>query len=351
MSIADWWSLGTLLSIAALLHLLPRLSRPEIFFGVTVPRDFRDSAEGRRLIRIYRLILWGVVAVVGVRAGAGRGHGLVVLGGFLAWYAAHRMARRHAVQPSSVREASLTNPAPKVPGNWLVNLGPFLILGGVAVYLYQTYAALPDPYPVHWNLQGVADRFAPKTARIVFRLPAVGLAICTAMALSAYSIARHSKRISAGGAAEAQETSFRRMNLRLLLGAQYYIAILLGWVTIAYRISSAMPLAHYVLITVAILPLPLAIYLSVRYGQGGTRLAESPTATLGLTGSSALAGDRTSDAHWRLGMIYYNPDDAAIWVEKRFGVGYTVNFARPLAWAILLAMLAGPLLAIVAMRA
>ena len=29
------------------------------------------------------------------------------------------------------------------------------------------------------------------------------------------------------------------------------------------------------------------------------------------------------------GLIYYNKDDPAVWVEKRVGVGWTLNFAQP----------------------
>ena len=46
------------------------------------------------------------------------------------------------------------------------------------------------------------------------------------------------------------------------------------------------------------------------------------------------------------GIFYFNPDDPAVWVPKRFGIGYTLNFARPAAWIVLAAvigMIAGPI--------
>ncbi|RFF31728.1 DUF5808 domain-containing protein [Wenzhouxiangella sediminis] len=51
-------------------------------------------------------------------------------------------------------------------------------------------------------------------------------------------------------------------------------------------------------------------------------------------------GDRSPDSAWKLGLIYFNPADPAMWVEKRFGVGFTLNFARPSAWFLLTAILA-----------
>ncbi len=39
--------------------------------------------------------------------------------------------------------------------------------------------------------------------------------------------------------------------------------------------------------------------------------------------------------HWVAGVFYYNPGDPALWVEKRFGIGWTLNFARPASWFML----------------
>jgi uncharacterized membrane protein len=43
-------------------------------------------------------------------------------------------------------------------------------------------------------------------------------------------------------------------------------------------------------------------------------------------------GDGTPDQCWKLGIFYFNPADAAIFVEKRFGIGYTINFANRVTW-------------------
>jgi uncharacterized membrane protein len=39
-------------------------------------------------------------------------------------------------------------------------------------------------------------------------------------------------------------------------------------------------------------------------------------------------------------MFYYNPSDPAVFVEKRVGIGYTVNFARPVSWVFILGVIA-----------
>jgi uncharacterized membrane protein len=38
--------------------------------------------------------------------------------------------------------------------------------------------------------------------------------------------------------------------------------------------------------------------------------------------------------HWKLVIFYYNPDEPKLFVPKRTGIPFTINFARPAAWAI-----------------
>ena len=46
-----------------------------------------------------------------------------------------------------------------------------------------------------------------------------------------------------------------------------------------------------------------------------------------------------SDSYWKAGMFYYNPDDPAIFVSKRVGIGYTMNFANKMSWLVMLGIL------------
>jgi len=49
--------------------------------------------------------------------------------------------------------------------------------------------------------------------------------------------------------------------------------------------------------------------------------------------------------HYRGGVFYVNPRDPRLWVPKRIGVGWTLNYARPAAiWVTLLMLLAIPAL-------
>ena len=48
---------------------------------------------------------------------------------------------------------------------------------------------------------------------------------------------------------------------------------------------------------------------------------------------------RDDDRYWYAGFFYNNPDDPAVFVPKRYGLGWTLNFGHPQARLVLIGML------------
>ena len=137
---------------------MPRFSRPDILFAVTVPEAFVAGA-GRTLVSRYRAIVWsGAAAALAIglllpapQPGSGWGALLmmgVVAGNMIvalaAWLWAHRKARAHAVPPSDVRVASLVPRDTSLPGGALFAAGPFAILLATALLVYTYRDDVPD---------------------------------------------------------------------------------------------------------------------------------------------------------------------------------------------------------------
>jgi uncharacterized membrane protein len=57
----------------------------------------------------------------------------------------------------------------------------------------------------------------------------------------------------------------------------------------------------------------------------------------------AAAAGSTDTRFWKAGVFYVNPEDSALFVPKRYGFGYTLNFGRPAAWVFMAVVLAVPL--------
>lgn len=70
-----------------------------------------------------------------------------------------------------------------------------------------------------------------------------------------------------------------------------------------------------------------AVVLALVYGQSGSRVFKR------MQGKDPLLFD--DDEHWKLGVIYFNSDDPSLFLPERFGIGWTINFARPAAWVLI----------------
>jgi uncharacterized membrane protein len=134
-------------------------------------------------------------------------------------------------------------------------------------------------------------------------------------------------------AAREHESRYRKTASILLLVLQYWISAFLSWLGVRPLLPPAIQQPP---VGLAIVPGLIAVTATVILfwlGQGGSR--NLPARRPDPDTSNAI-GDRTEDRLWRLGIFYFNRDDPSVLVEKRFGIGYTLNFARPVAWLILL---------------
>lgn len=76
-----------------------------------------------------------------------------------------------------------------------------------------------------------------------------------------------------------------------------------------------------------------ALIISLLTGQSGSRVR------LGKKADGEVIR-RDDDRYWKWGMYYVNKDDPALFVEKRFGVGFTINFGRPAAILLVIGLIA-----------
>jgi uncharacterized membrane protein len=319
---------------AAILWFMPRLTRPDLYFAVTVPPGFRDEPDGKVILGRYRmeLILVSVLAFIVFIAGiaflgigfAPAGSMIQVLAGFIAFYRARNRVLPYAAQPTMIREAELHQDKRIIPGGWIAASGPFVLLASCAGYLW-----IHGSTPVHL-LVGYFLGITGITANL------------TGLTVLLYGLAHWVRPVYSGGPERARELQFRRTVAAIILGAEYYMVIQSSWLILVPR--------HHDLIGLGLLPLAFVFTLVVvlvlaRLGQGGSRLAAAEKSS---TTSAVPVGDRTPDRYWKLGVFYFNPDDSAIVVEKRFGLGYSLNFARPTTWGIMALLLITPLVAILA---
>ena len=338
---------GVLLALgifSAITHwFFPRLTRPDLYFAVTVAPDFRDGTEGRFILHRYRRGLIGASAVTLALLGA-----LVLtpafplaplalllqLGAYFAvYYRARRLVLPHAVAPTTIREASVGTRNRRIPGGWISASGPFALLVASASYLGTHWQEIPARLVLHWGAHGQPDRWAARSLGTVFLPVLVAAVILTALTTLLYGIAHWLRPIYAGGLQGEHESRFRRTASTVLLVMEYWIATLFSWLAIRSLLPTALQRPPAAIATLAGLIALAGMAVLMWLGQGGNRI---PSPQRPDSPSTGAVGDRTEDRFWKLGVFYFNRNDPSVMVERRFGIGYTVNFARPVAWVIAL---------------
>jgi uncharacterized membrane protein len=308
------YSAIVLLAVTVLVLFYPNVTRPDFLFGVTIDPAFRLSPEARRIVRRFRFLV-AVSAALAIGLALASGYmewELLQVGGFfIAVAIAHRRTLEHAAPPTRIMEADLAAPGEKFPGGIVAALVPALSLGALAIWASGHWDRLPSQIPVHWGLGG-PDRWISRTPESVYGWLAISATVSLLFMLMAWGILYWSRRAST-----AEGRRFRRLTVQLIVITGYWMGAL-AWLALLAP-GEANWLAGVVLAVVAVYL--VLIIRALRHA------AATP------------AGDRTPDACWKLGIFYFNPTDPAVFVAKRFGVGYTFNFANRWSWVMLAALL------------
>lgn len=338
-----------LLFMAVFYWLMPGLTRRDLLFGVTVVPNGRETPTGRRIIRSYRA---GVLLITVVLAGALVGALLVAPA---AWWAGGRTAlfvllivlyaipyllayrASQELRASAEPEGMDTAAAPAaelrprrygdfVPIAW--EALPLVVIAATAIYLIPLYAQAPATIPLHWNAANVADRFAAKTVGSFF------LMVWTQLALYLLLTFLMVLAVQAKALPGAASLRFRRVLLRLLFALKVYLILILGVVgaltgyAATYNTAPPIQIA-FVTVGLTLLVLVAVLVVAIRTGQGGSR----------LSGNGFTATDRLADQYWKWGAIYINRADPSIFLERRFGFGWTLNFGNPWSYVVLAVIL------------
>jgi len=329
---------GIMLSVVALVAwlfwMLPLWSRPGIFFAVTVVPDFRKSAEAQRLLRNYRIqtLLHVAISFALILAGAALQYFVFAIVGML-WLTvgplvaishAHKQALPHAVAVSTIREASLSPRATQLPGGWSLELGPFVILLVIAIYLHLHWTAIPERFPVHWGIDGRPNGWSARTPVGVYGPLVFGAALVAGLSMLAYGISHMARPNTATGGTAAD---FAHRMAIFLVGVEFFLVAIFSMVGLL-PFTGNPGVVPIVILTAAILV--STIFLRGWLSHTRDALRQNP-------------GDGTPDACWKYGLFYFNPDDSALFVEKRVGIGYTINFAHASAWFVIALTLLVPL--------
>jgi uncharacterized membrane protein len=237
-----------------------------------------------------------------------------------------RETKPHALEAPPVRTAYLFARRPRVPGGAAAVATPFFLLAAASLYLLSNWEAIPIRFPVHWDMQGRANGWSERSLLGVFGPLLIAFAILVFILGGMAAQARAARRAPAGSGLERRN----RAMLIVPVIVMWIIAVMfsLAALTPLMLRNGQFPIPAFVLMLIPMGGVAAGIWLAARAGAKPDNLPD----------------DHTPDECWKWGQFYYNPDDASIMVERRFGMGYTFNFARWQSWLMLGGILALPVI-------
>lgn len=231
----------------------------------------------------------------------------------------------------------------KTYSNWWFTI-PFLIVVAVTAWSYLNYDLIPDQIPMQYNFEGEVTRSIEKSPIALISLPLVQLFLIGVFVFTNIIIGRSKQQVDPANPEKSAKQNLifrRRWSLFTIIGS-----ILLTIVMALPQLSFVLNLNQNMLMIIIMVIVGLivigAFLLTIFTGQGGSRVGGSGANI--IIGKSGEKINRDDDKYWKLGIFYFNPEDPANWVEKRFGSGWTGNFGRPLPWIFIILVILIPIL-------
>lgn len=328
-------------------YLMPRRE----CFAVTVPDDAAADPYLRRMKRAYLLVMLAITAVATVACAAALAidpeHAFVAalvvaelvlcIGGYglMLYFRAkvQRYKKERGWEAEGRRSAGFVGdePFPKpLPLSWdLLYVPVILITLAIGVV---GYPAMPDKVPLHMDLTGKVTEWADKSSGIVAFpvLFVVFIAVCLTVAHWAILRSKKGSDPAVPAASAWAYGMFARAQSVMLVCVGVLVSLLGPVIQLTFLGVLSMAQALVPIGVVVAVVLVASIAVSLVYGQNGSRLL----ARVGADGRGGVM-PRDNDRYWKGGIFYVNPDDPALFLPERFGIGWTINLGRPAAWAFM----------------
>jgi len=340
-------ALSALVLVLALV--LPSITSPTVPFGVRVPAQHADDPTVARQTRVYRrrVLLGGIAAaalgvVIYTLTGETLLLPLTVLLLVGVWYGCFFLAH-YEIQAAKAAghwyeglrqgisaDTQLRTDPPRFPWLWLT---PALIVTlATAVIGVIRYPSMPETLAAHYGANGLPDRLAAKSVGTAFSLVFVQIGATVLLGGIAAGIVLRSRSDidPAHPVASARwHRQFTALGAKAVLGLVAMIDLgMLGSSLLTWTgtVTSWAPL-------VVVLPILAGVVVAVVVLARNNRERDNGEEDTGLT-------HRDDDKYWRGGLFYINRDDHALWIPRRFGLGWTLNFGNPRAAMLLAGVIA-----------
>lgn len=356
------------LPVAVLLAFTPYLTRKTESFGVTIPEEVFEQEEIKAMRVDYRnktLAVGIIISAISLLAAGGApmylslkdnmmvtsavmpfGIVLELLLSFLFYLPKHKAMKalknkykwtekypqKVVVDTEFRKKKILVSP-------WWFLMNVFMI-GATILLVFLMYDKAPDRIPMHYDIYGNVNRWETKSYKTLFFPVTMQVFMCGLMVMIYWMIGRVRQQVDAARPEESLERNrvFRYRWSGYMVFMSWMMTGLFGFMELSLLGFVKDPnVIMMVVMTITAVILVASFVLAITTGQGGSRLKV-------VIDQAGNVISRDEDKYWKMGMFYYNPNDPSWFVEKRFGIGWTNNFAHPATWIFLVAVIAIPII-------
>lgn len=337
------------LPIVISLAFMPYLTRETVSFGVSVSEDNFRSEPLRRMRRAYAMISLGIYGVlfilslISIQSDTALEQNsllavyisLMVAASILLNLIFHfKMKKLRPLLPSAPEAKSVIAVDTRFRRNKLtVSNYWFLVHAAVIlvniVFVLMNYDRFPDTIAMQFDFQGNIIRSAAKSYRAVLIPNITQVQITLLFLFINWTILKSKQQTYAGDVERSvrQNTLFRRRWSLFIILSGLALIFMLSFVQLNMLYPQNMQAFLMICIAIPVFIVVFAMILSFTTGQGGSRI--------GRAAGGSKVQPVNDDAHWKFGFVYFNPQDPSVFVEKRMGIGWTINFANPVGWITL----------------
>ncbi|NFI07007.1 DUF1648 domain-containing protein [Clostridium botulinum] len=337
----------------------PKTTRKDIFLGVRIPEEESEKMEIKDIYRSF--VLWNimislpVIFLLSFIVYKFNNIGLFVLFTFIYIFISFLIYLKFNNDVKKLKsnknwfknkkqiiavdtEFSSENANKSLISPWWF-LIPILIILITIFMNIKAYPNLPNKVATHWDFNGNVNGYQNKSTFLIYQMPLMELFITSIFFLCYKIMGWSKKQISAVNPEESKTRNklFRRiLSIYMIFSA---IAMTIFLSIINFQIMKVIDINDkYMMYFSLIFTLSIiitTILLGVKVGQGGSNLKLNYK-----NDNKNNFINKDDDDHWILGnTIYYNKEDPSLFIEKRFGIGWTINAGRPLGLIIYISLI------------
>jgi uncharacterized membrane protein len=337
--------------------IIPVYRKNESYFGVRVTEDFYLSDDGKKYFkRWYLSIGFFTIIILAVQISSFLSDGIsewtnFLIPGFVLFHGVlyartYTVLKKHEflqdIQSPRVAAYLGTRNLRDFLNPW-VEITAFLLIVIPVIMLISKFDSLPEKFPVHWNFRGKVDSYSDKSVGGIFSPTFISVGIYLSILLISRFIVKSKISLPDACSMEYARLKFQQITVFVRIMDMVKLGVMITFSFISmipilitkFSEETVFEAAMFINIIVIAMIITAVIILLIKNININKQLRD-------ISGTVNI-GYRDEAKFWKWGIFYINPNDPAVWVERRDGLGYTINLGHAQGLLVLALLLGIPL--------